>query len=162
VLIAPLSIQIRRVGVQKKFDARLAGGFIALAAPVPGIYLTAWPAGVIYVTQLIAFIASALALSLPVIRFHIVPKRRMWGRAHAEAMRQFLAQGIHLTKHRTGVLIFASAAERYAEIVADSAIGQAPEARDMARRANLGGNHKVAGLPDLLRVQNAWDECQSP
>jgi hypothetical protein len=27
VLIAPLSIQIRRVGVQKKFDARLAGGF---------------------------------------------------------------------------------------------------------------------------------------
>jgi putative membrane protein len=95
---------------------------IALAAPLPGIYLTAWPAGVIYVTQLIAFIVSALALSLPVIRLHIVPKRRMWGRAHAEAMRQFLAQGIHLTEHRTGVLIFASAAERYAEIVADNAI----------------------------------------
>src|SRR5262249_21049067 len=52
----------------------------------------------------------------------IVPKRRMWTRAHAEAMHQFLAQGIHLTEHRTGVLIFASVAERYAEIVADSGI----------------------------------------
>jgi putative membrane protein len=56
------------------------------------------------------------------IRFRIVPKRRMWGRVHAEAMHQFLAQGIHLTEHRTGVLIFASVAERYAEIVADSGI----------------------------------------
>jgi len=59
---------------------------------------------------------------LPMIRFRIVPKRRLRGRAHAEAMRQFLAQGIHLTEQRTGVLIFASAAERYAEIVADSGI----------------------------------------
>jgi putative membrane protein len=56
------------------------------------------------------------------IRFRIVPKRRLWGRAHAEAMHQFLAQGIHLTENRTGVLIFASVAERYAEIVADSGI----------------------------------------
>src|SRR5262249_44232487 len=49
-------------------------------------------------------------------------ERRPWGRVHAEAMHQFLAQGIHLTEHRTGVLIFASVAERYAEIVADSGI----------------------------------------
>jgi uncharacterized membrane protein len=32
------------------------------------------------------------------------------------------ASGIHFTEHRTGVLIFASVAERYAEIVADSGI----------------------------------------
>jgi putative membrane protein len=95
---------------------------VALAVPLPLIYLTIWPAGVIYLIQLIAFIASAFVLSLPMIRFRIVPKRRMWGRAHAEAMRQFFAQGIHLTEQRTGVLIFASAAERYAEIVADSGI----------------------------------------
>jgi putative membrane protein len=95
---------------------------IALAVPLPGIYLTTWPAGVIYLIQLIAFIVSGLVLSLPMIRFRIVPKRRMWGRAHAEAMRQFWAQGIHLTERRTGVLIFASVAERYAEIVADSGI----------------------------------------
>jgi len=37
-------------------------------------------------------------------------------------MQQFFAQGLHQTENRTGVLIFASAAERYAEIVADRGI----------------------------------------
>jgi len=95
---------------------------VALAVPLSLVYLTAWPAGIIYLLQLAAFVATAVALSMPMIRFHIVPKSRMRDRAHAEAMRQFLAHGIHLTEQRTGVLIFASVAERYAEIVADSGI----------------------------------------
>jgi putative membrane protein len=37
-------------------------------------------------------------------------------------MRQFHAQGIAKTENRTGVLIFASAAERYVEVVADAGI----------------------------------------
>ena len=95
---------------------------VALAVPLPLIYFTIWPAGIIYLLQLAAFIVVALVLSLPATRFRVVPKRRLWGQAHAEAMHQFLAHGIHLTEHRTGVLIFASVAERYAEIVADSGI----------------------------------------
>ena len=43
-------------------------------------------------------------------------------RAHTTALRQFAAQGLHKTAHRTGVLIFASQAERYAEIIADDGI----------------------------------------
>ena len=43
-------------------------------------------------------------------------------RAHAAAMRQFLAQGLQKTERRTGVLIFAAAAERYVEIIADGGI----------------------------------------
>ena len=39
-------------------------------------------------------------------------------------MRQFFAQGLNRTEHRTGVLIFASEEERYAEIVADAGINQ--------------------------------------
>jgi len=103
---------------------------IAFAVPWPLIHFTRWPAGLIYLVQLAAFIAVALLLSLPMIRFRIVPKRRLHGRAHVVAMQQFLAQGIHLTEKRTGVLIFASAAERYAEIVADSGINAkvAPDA----------------------------------
>src|SRR5262245_60777919 len=81
---------------------------VALAVPLPLIFLTTRPAGIIYLLQLAAFIVAALVLSLPMIRFRIVPERRMWGRVHAEAMHQFLAQGIHLTEQRTGVLIFAS------------------------------------------------------
>jgi putative membrane protein len=37
-------------------------------------------------------------------------------------MEQFLAHGLHVTESRTGVLIFVSAAERYAEVLADQAI----------------------------------------
>ncbi len=95
---------------------------IALAVPWPLIHFTRWPAGMIYLVQLAAFIAAAAVLSLPAIRFRIVPKRRLHGQAHIVAMQQFLAQGMHLTEKRTGVLIFAAAAERYAEVVADSVI----------------------------------------
>ena len=95
---------------------------IALAVPLPLIYLTNRPAGLIYLLLLLAFTVSRTILSLPAIRFRIVPKRAMHRRAHVEAMRQFLAQGIHLTEHRTGVLIFVSVAEHHAEIVADSGI----------------------------------------
>jgi putative membrane protein len=97
---------------------------IALFVPLPLIFMASWPADAIYMTQLFSFIVLAVLLSLPAIRFHIVPKRAKHDRAHAEAMRQFLAQGLHRTGHRTGVLIFASAAERYAEILADGGINE--------------------------------------
>ena len=64
---------------------------LAFAVPWPLIHFTRWPAGIIYLVQLAAFIAVALLLSLPMIRFRIVPKRRLHGRAHVVAMQQFLA-----------------------------------------------------------------------
>ena len=94
----------------------------ALLVPLLLIYLTKWPAGTIYLLQLAVFIVAVLALSLPAVRHRVVPRRTMQRRAHAEAVRQFLAQGLHLTERRTGVLIFASVAEHHAEIVADAGI----------------------------------------
>ncbi len=44
--------------------------------------------------------------------------------AHRRALEQFLAQNLHTTPGRTGVLIFVSVAERYAEIVADAEIAR--------------------------------------
>jgi putative membrane protein len=96
----------------------------ALAVPLPLIYLTSLPASVIYMIQLVAFVVSAIVLSRPRWRFRIVPKRARHDRAHSTAMRQFWAQGLHKTQARTGVLIFASLAERYAEIIADAGINE--------------------------------------
>ena len=95
---------------------------LALLVPAPLIYLTLWPASLIYLCQLAAFIAASLLLSLPAIRIHVVPRPTKHERAHAQAMQQFIAHGLHQTENRTGVLIFASVAERYAEIVADAGI----------------------------------------
>jgi putative membrane protein len=114
---------------------------VALAVPAPLIYLTLWPASLIYLIQLVVFIAVAAGLSLPGIRFHVVPRRTKHERAHVEAMRQFFAQGLHQTENRTGVLIFASVAERYAEIVADRGIYAkvTPQVWDQAVAALIAG-----------------------
>ena len=95
---------------------------IALFSPLPVLALTNWSAPIVYLLQIIAFLIATIALSNDKIKFLVVPRRAKHDRAHAEAMRQFLVQGIDKTKHRTGVLIFASAAERYVEIVADAGI----------------------------------------
>jgi putative membrane protein len=114
---------------------------VALVIPAPLIYLTLWPAWLIYVVQVVAFMLAAIGLSFPGVRFALVPRRTAHDRAHAEAMRQFFAQGLHQTEERTGVLIFASLAERYAEIVADAGINAkvAPDVWDRAIAALVGG-----------------------
>jgi putative membrane protein len=95
---------------------------LALLVPWPLIATTTWSAMTVYVIQLIVFCATTLGLSQPGIRFHIVPGRTKRERAHAAAMRQFWAHGMHKTQKRTGVLIFAAVAERYVEIIADAGI----------------------------------------
>jgi putative membrane protein len=114
---------------------------IALVVPAPLIYLTLWPASVIYLLQLFTFILVTIGLSRPGIRFRLVPRRAKHDHAHALAMRQFFAQGLQHTEHRTGVLIFASVAERYAEIVADQGINAkvTPEVWDKAVAALIAG-----------------------
>jgi putative membrane protein len=108
-----------------------AAGF-SLMVPLPLILWAHWPAYTIYTAQLLAFILLNFLLRLPAIRFLIVPRRRKHERAHAEAMAQFFAHGLDKTSQRTGVLIFAAAAERYAEIVADTGINEkvSPEVWD--------------------------------
>jgi putative membrane protein len=74
----------------------------------------------------LAAIAGALAVLafFPAVRIHFVPRRQRYRQAHDNAMRQFLGRNIHITTKRTGVLLFVSLAERYAEVVADAGINQ--------------------------------------
>ncbi len=97
---------------------------LALLVPLPLIYLTTWPAVVIYALQLLAFLAALYLLSRDNVRYRIVPRQTKTARAHQEALRQFAAHGLQHTELRTGVLIFVSVAERYAEIMADAGIAQ--------------------------------------
>ena len=123
---------------------------VALLVPLVLIYLTTWPAGTIYLLQLGAFIVTAGILSLPAVRFRIVPRQTMRRRAHAEAVRQFLAHGLHLTERRTGVLIFASVAERHAEIVADA------RHQRQGRRERMGKLHRGHDRGHQGRAAGRW------
>lgn len=75
------------------------------------------------VAQLLALaVALILLLAFPTLRIRLIPKRLRYVRAHDNARKQFLARNVHVTSARTGVLIFVSLAERYAEVVADAGI----------------------------------------
>lgn len=78
--------------------------------------------------QILAVACALLVLSFfPEMRIRLVPKRLCYQRAHEAAVKQFLARNVHITAERTGVLIFVSLAERYAEVVADAGINSKVE-----------------------------------
>jgi putative membrane protein len=64
----------------------------------------------------------ALLWLVPALRIRLVPRRLRYRAAHDNAVKQFLARNVHVTAARTGVLIFVSLAERYAEVLADAGI----------------------------------------
>jgi len=73
--------------------------------------------------QLAAAVAVlALLWLVPALRIHLVPWQMRHRAAHDNALRQFLGRNVHRTAARTGVLIFVSLAEHYAEIIADVGI----------------------------------------
>jgi putative membrane protein len=95
---------------------------VALILPLPLILFTLLPAVQIYLIQLVVFIAVAIALSHPAVKLLVVPGRIKELHSHRLAVDQFLAHGLHTTEARTGVLIFVSVMERYAEVIADAGI----------------------------------------
>lgn len=100
----------------------LWAALIALIVPWPLVYFTWWPVQWIYLAQLGVFLLILL-LTLPRrVRYALVPASVKRDRAHRRAVEQFLVQNMHTTAGRTGVLIYVSVAERYAEIIADTAI----------------------------------------
>jgi putative membrane protein len=130
---------------------------IALAVPLPLFYFTPLWADQIYFVQLATFFACAILFSLPGLRFALVPRWIKRDRASVEAKRQFAAHGLHLTQQRTGVLIFASIAERYVEIIADSGINDkvSPEVWDKAVKgmiAKIKQGQAVEGFLEAIRI----------
>jgi len=105
----------------------------------------------VFVSAQLLALAAALALIylLPGLRIRLAPRRWQYMRAHDNALKQFLARNVHLTAERTGVLIFVSVAERYAEIVADAGIN-AKVPQDM-------WDSIVAGLIDDARRDRLAD-----
>lgn len=107
----------------------LWSALIALA--LPGV-LHAHPmiltAFTVYMVQLSSFLVLSIFLQWAPVKMSLVPSRVKRRRASRLAREQFFLQGVHLTRDRTGILIFVSVAERYVEIIADAGIDKiAPE-----------------------------------
>lgn len=113
--------------------------------------------------QLLALATALLLLwRWPALRIRFVPRALRYRRAHRNAVEQFLARNIHVTENRTGVLIFLSLAERYAEVIADAGINaHVPQVRwnaivadliSHAARGDIVGGYEgaVAACGDML------------
>ena len=94
----------------------------ALIVPWPLIHFTWIIVQWIFLIQLIVFVVVLGPLWPRSIRTALVPKSVRVAHAHRRATEQFIAQNLHTTEGRTGVLIFVSIAERHAEILADKGI----------------------------------------
>lgn len=102
--------------------ALLWAALLALAVPMPLIFATKWPVEYIYLLQLAVFFVCLVLFQWERFRFALVPGPVRRSRAHQRAVEQFLVQNLHTTKGRTGVLIYVSFAERFAEVIADAGI----------------------------------------
>jgi putative membrane protein len=76
------------------------------------------------VLQGLLFVAMALVVAIPAVRRALTPQRLKRARVRRRAAEQFLAKNLHLTRERTGVLIFVSLGEHMAELIADEGIAQ--------------------------------------
>jgi putative membrane protein len=125
-------------------ERRTSGELVAVVAPTADDYRYVpllWPALValllpamlltiapdmavwaLYFAQATAFFALALLLHLLPVRMALVPDSLKRRRASQLAREQFFEQRLHLTRARTGVLIFVAVAEHYVEIIADEGI----------------------------------------
>jgi putative membrane protein len=72
--------------------------------------------------QVALFIVTALIVSIPPVRRTLTPRSLKRLRVQRRAAEQFVAKNLHLTRERTGVLIFVSLGERMAELIADEGI----------------------------------------
>jgi len=72
--------------------------------------------------QAALFLLVLALVRLTPLGLWLAPRALRRERVHAEAMKQFLAKGLHVTAERTGVLLYVSLADHVAEVVADEGI----------------------------------------
>jgi putative membrane protein len=72
--------------------------------------------------QAVLFMATLILVAIPPVRRALTPRPFKRERVRRRALEQFAAKSLHLTRERTGVLIFVSFAERMAELIADDGI----------------------------------------
>lgn len=80
--------------------------------------------------QAVLFVLTALVVSIPPLRRLLTPGALKRERVHRRALEQFLSRAYHLTQGETGVVVFASLAERRAVVLADRGVASKVEPRE--------------------------------
>ena len=118
-LIVPIIALL--VGLRPDMIQLVTGGWIV--ANAGGAEAAVGRALITYaVLQALLFVITAVVVSIPRVRRALTPRALKREHVHRRALEQFAARAYHLTEGDTGVLIFASLAERQAIVIADDGI----------------------------------------
>ncbi|HEY9536749.1 MAG TPA: TPM domain-containing protein [Kiloniellaceae bacterium] len=105
------------------FIPLLWASLVALSIPPVVVLADLWiDLATVSTIQLATFLLLSLLFRWTPLKMRLTPKAIKLRRAARAAREQFLAQGVHNTSDRCGVLIYVSVAEHYVEILADRAI----------------------------------------
>jgi uncharacterized membrane protein len=112
-----------------------AGLAVALLflATYPLLYPAATAATVAVNTLFFSLLAALLTAGFPQLQRLLLPGRRLQEAALAAARAEFVRQGIHCTRKRTGLLLYLAAFEQRALLVVDSGVAAAIPAAELAR-----------------------------
>ncbi len=114
---------VARASGNYRFLPLLWATLVALSLPaivwVSGLW---WSENEIYFAQITLFLLAAVLFAWTPVKMRLIPRRAQVQQAARLAREQFFAQRLHMTRERTGVLLFVSEAERYVEIIADEGI----------------------------------------
>lgn len=151
LLVPPLAFF---AGVQPLSISDALGGW-SIAQGSPGAEVRIGLALTVYAAaQAALFAAALLFFTIPAVRRRLTPGRLKDRRVHSAAFRHFVGTRMHLRPDLTGVLIFASIADRRMEVIADEAIhakvGQG--AWDTVVREALAAMRQGAPADGLMRA----------
>ena len=101
----------------------LWAALLAILSPLLpiGLAVSFAPLGIIEL-QMLVFALLALAFRWPPLKMKLVPRIVQRQYCARRAREQFLAQNLHTTRERTGVLLYVSVAEHHVELLADAGI----------------------------------------
>ncbi len=115
--------------------------------------------------QTALFVVTAMIVSIPKVRLSLTPAALKREHVQRRAHEQFAAQGMHLTSDRTGLLVYASLAERHAVVVADTGVAaKLPAGSWDAVVAALLGGMKASdpGAGFAAAIKTAADLMEGP
>jgi len=101
--------------------------------------------------QVLGFVAVAVILSIPALRYRVIPPGLAADAAREAACAQFMAHGVHLTAARTGVLLYVCMVPHSIEVVADTGIEEKVDPQEWRRIvAEIAQDARAGRLSDGL------------
>jgi putative membrane protein len=123
---AKTSAEIYVVVAHSADDFRLVpflwGAVFALVLPWCLWFATSLSFGWMLSLQVLGFAVVSGTLSVPSLRYRVVPGGLAKDAAHRAALAQFMAHGVHLDSSRTAILLYVCMLPRHIEVLADQAI----------------------------------------